>query len=85
MESSRDCGLGLFAFAVGIVMGSNGLPPEQKPKIATSPPVPIPAQNRKAIEAQRRQRDRAMSALVTLAMLGMAVDSSHKQADDGEE
>jgi hypothetical protein len=54
-------------------MGSNGLPPKRESQAATSPPAP--SGNRSEAKRQARQKDRRMSALVTLAMLGMAFDS----------
>ena len=54
-------------------MGSNGLPPRRESQVAISPPAP--SGNRSEVKRQARQKERRMSALVTLAMLGMAFDS----------
>ena len=58
-------------------MGSNGLPPlVKKMPIPTSPPAPVKKDTADKIEQRKDKQFDPHSALVSLAMLGMALDAS---------
>ena len=74
---------------MGVVMGSNGLPPKRdramgssvpsivkNQAIPTSPPPPSKKETSSGSKQSKEAESDSYSALVSLAMLGMALDAS---------
>lgn len=57
-------------------MGSNGLPSERSKHVPTSPPAPLPSGKRRVLDGTECAKSDAVTDLVTLSMLGMAMDFS---------
>jgi hypothetical protein len=57
-------------------MSSNGLPPDRPKYTPVSPPAPLPSSKRRVVDGTECAKSDAATDLVTLSMLGMAMDFS---------